>query len=302
MINLDNWEELPQEVLPAPAGVLRRREERPPAFKGALNEDVDDWIEEFEQVAAYNQWTDAEKRRNVPFCLLETARNWYQARPRALDWVQFTQKIIVGFRSVHFELSRRERLWSRMQGAEESALSYCYAMDHLCTKVNPQMHDSERIQLITQGLNSTMKAAVLPFFAHREATCADLFRQVRIQSEVLEAGPLTATRLSTAVNSSSPDPRPPSPKRRNLEPSAELADLRLKIRELEDKRRKEETKSGPVHKSFTCTSCGRAGHVAAYCRYGRQGDSNPRRVQLDRDGVYRQQEPQNGNLNGTGRP
>lgn len=39
----------------------------PPAFHGDLYEDVDDWLSEFERVAATNCWDDATKLRRVYF-------------------------------------------------------------------------------------------------------------------------------------------------------------------------------------------------------------------------------------------
>ena len=62
------------------------REEKPPTFRGATGEDVDAWIEEYEQVAAFNRWPDAEKRSSVILYLQKTAKDWYHSRVRAVQW------------------------------------------------------------------------------------------------------------------------------------------------------------------------------------------------------------------------
>ncbi|KAH7976721.1 hypothetical protein HPB52_018580 [Rhipicephalus sanguineus] len=46
----------------------------PSPFHGELFEDVDDWLSEFERVAAINYWDDAAKLRNIYSCLKDGAR------------------------------------------------------------------------------------------------------------------------------------------------------------------------------------------------------------------------------------
>ena len=46
----------------------------PKVFHGSVFEDVEDWLAQFERVADFNGWTDADKMRNVYFSLEDGAR------------------------------------------------------------------------------------------------------------------------------------------------------------------------------------------------------------------------------------
>ena len=163
----------------------RAREEKPPTFRGATGEDVDAWIEEYEQVAAFNRWPDAEKRSSVVLYLQKTANDWYH-RVRAVQWPEFRAQIIAGFRSPNCQAELRRQLRTRIQQNEESALSFCYAVDRLCTRVDPTMLDFERMQYMVDGLSTEMATMVLPFMDQRDYTCEDFFRQIRVQTDLSE--------------------------------------------------------------------------------------------------------------------
>ena len=180
----------PKDLVPPPAGVQgsvagRTREEKPPVFRGSQGEDVDMWLEEFEQVATFNRWDDIEKRRSIVLCLQENARDWYHSRIRPAAWPEFRVQIIGRFRNPNHQAELRRQLRTRVQQGEESPLGFCYAVDHLCTRVDPAMTDQERMQYMVGGLLPNLAAAIIPFMVQKDFTCEDFFRQVRVQSDLV---------------------------------------------------------------------------------------------------------------------
>ncbi|XP_077512923.1 juvenile hormone acid O-methyltransferase-like [Amblyomma americanum] len=55
------------------------------SFNGDIFEDVEDWLQRYEQVTAFNQWDDAAYLRNVYFSLDDGARTWFENRENQLS-------------------------------------------------------------------------------------------------------------------------------------------------------------------------------------------------------------------------
>ena len=212
----------------------RAREEKPPTFRGATGEDVDAWIEEYEQVAAFNRWPDAEKRSSVVLYLQKTAKDWHHSRVRAVQWPEFRAQIIAGFRSPNYQAELRRQLRTRIQQNEESALSFCYAVDRLCTRVDPTMLDFERMQYMVDGLSTEMATMVLPFMGQRDYTCEDFFRQIRVQTDLSERKIANKRSVSSTEEARLTED---STRKRKKHVGEELDDLRKKIQELADSRK-----------------------------------------------------------------
>ena len=284
----------PHEPALPPAGVQgavagRTREEKPPVFRGSQGEDVEMWLEEFEQVATFNRWDDIEKRRSVVLCLQDIARDWYHSRIRPAAWAEFSVQIIGGFRNPNHQAELRRQLRTRVQQDEESPLGFCYAVDRLCTRVNPAMIDQERMQYMVDGLLPNLAAAILPFMAQREFTCEDFFRQVRVQSDLV-------MRRNGNQNKNTPEltSRPSQEtgsRKRKMEPEHVVDDLRQKIKSIQENQagttqatRIVKEDSAPklagervLHGGSTaepmergrsgvqCYNCGKRGHLARHC-------------------------------------
>jgi Zinc knuckle len=218
----------------------RARDEKPPTFRGATGEDVDAWIEEYEQVANFNRWPDAEKRSSVVLYLQKTAKDWYHSRVRSAQWPEFRAQIIAGFRSPNYQAELRRQLRTRIQQDGESALSFCYSVDRLCTKVDTEMLDAERMQYMVDGLNPEMATMVLPFMGQRDYTCEDFFRQIRVQTDLSERKAASKRPVSGTEGAKLPED---NSKKRKKHVSEELEDLRQKIQELTNSR-KDDRRSG----------------------------------------------------------
>nr|XP_054924037.1 zinc finger protein 316-like [Dermacentor andersoni] len=65
---------------PGPAQVTLLTPRYPASFHGNAYEDAEDWLEEYERVAKYNEWHAGQKLSHVYFYLEEGARTWFVNR------------------------------------------------------------------------------------------------------------------------------------------------------------------------------------------------------------------------------
>ena len=75
------------------AGRVRYQQRNPPVFWGRQEEDVADWLRQFERCAAYNYWNDHEKVSVFPMFLGDSADHWYTAlRTIPQTWSEFSRE------------------------------------------------------------------------------------------------------------------------------------------------------------------------------------------------------------------
>lgn len=131
------------------------RQRDPPDFAGLRGDDVEEWLENFERVSAYNGWDDKLKRLTVGFSLTEIAKTWYRNNAGRLpDWTTFTTEIrkIFGTSAARSE-DAKKKLEARVQHPCESYTSYIEDVLALCRKVNKDMSESDRVRQILKGIN-----------------------------------------------------------------------------------------------------------------------------------------------------
>lgn len=84
---------LPQEALTLPDTSILwiiHAPQTPQPFHGDAFEDVEDWLDAFERVAAVNNWDDRRKMGYVYFALQDSARIWFVNHESSLtNWQEF---------------------------------------------------------------------------------------------------------------------------------------------------------------------------------------------------------------------
>lgn len=134
----------------------------PKAFHGDLFEDVEDWFLHFERVAAYNQWDDAAKLRNVYFSLEDGARTWFENREEVLtSWREFRRRLLEAYTSA----DRRERaeraIQSRVQLPNESVQMYVEDMTRLFRRADPAMPEEKKLRHLMRGVKEQLFAGLV---------------------------------------------------------------------------------------------------------------------------------------------
>lgn len=140
------------EVASVVAPSLRQRD--PPSFSGTGTEDVEDWLASYERVGKFNRWDDAVKLNNVAFYLTDLAKTWFLNREVELvSWTIFRERLRELFgRPASIKADAERKLSQRAQQPNESYTSYIEEVLRLCTKVDPEMSDGEKIKHLVKGI------------------------------------------------------------------------------------------------------------------------------------------------------
>lgn len=140
----------------APAWIVTSRQRDPQMFSGLPGDDVEDWLDDYNRVSAFNGWDDKLKLASVNFHLREVAKTWYLNNKEDLtDWSRFTADIrkIFGTSTLRSDAAKK-KLAERVQHPAESYTSYIEDVLALCKRVNREMAESDRVKHILKGISS----------------------------------------------------------------------------------------------------------------------------------------------------
>ncbi len=153
----------------------------PPAFEGRPEDDVIEWLQEYEDTADYNHWTPAQKFRQVKWALKGFAKNWYRMlQPEPASFDAFADSIRAAFKHPAYESGIAAQLDARKQGLEESPVLYCYEKLNLCRKVDPNMAEGVKLQHLIRGMKPAMVERVYPSIDFLAPDTAAFIRQVQL--------------------------------------------------------------------------------------------------------------------------
>lgn len=159
--------------------VVQARE--PPIFEGRPQDDVVEWLHDFGEIAEFNQWTPAQKLRQVKWALKGYAKNWYRTRdPEPVDFDEFADAIRIAFKHPAYESGMAAQLDSRKQGLDESPVIYCFEKLALCKKVDPNMAEGAKLQHLIRGMKPTLLERVYPLINFGAPNTAAFIQQVQL--------------------------------------------------------------------------------------------------------------------------
>lgn len=176
----------PSQAAPVPTTILcsgSTRQRDPPVFSGADDQDVEDWIAEYERVSSCNKWDGRAKLTNVHFYITDVAALWYKNHENEImDWSTFTTAIteVFGRPSVR-RLRAEQRLRSRVQRREETFTSYIEDVLSLCKRVDPSFAEAEKIKHIMKGVDDD---AFQMLVARNPQTVADVIQLCQSYDEL----------------------------------------------------------------------------------------------------------------------
>lgn len=153
----------------------------PPLFEGKPHEDVVEWLQEYEDTAEFNQWSQAQKFRQVKWALLGFAKNWFRTLdPQPATFHDFSIAITNAFKHPAYESGIAAQLESRRQGMDESPVIYCYEKLNLCHKVDPNMAEGVKLQHLLRGMKPTLVERVYPSINFQAPNTAAFIQQVQL--------------------------------------------------------------------------------------------------------------------------
>ena len=174
----------------------------PPIFSAKRGEDVMEWIERYEQVAAYNDWNTAKQLSSVVMFTDGAARIWVERLQKKnqfpTEWNQEPQPfrpaadnvaekaaVLPGFRQLFGAAFRRGSqrstaifaLGQRRQRSEETPEEFYYDVMKLCDKVDLKMSDEEKIEYLYKGMEPTMARELA---MHHPKTPEEILAQIQV--------------------------------------------------------------------------------------------------------------------------
>ncbi|MDI9312424.1 MAG: hypothetical protein QM535_19595, partial [Limnohabitans sp.] len=134
-------------------------------FNGKLNEDITEWLEDFELSAEASNWNDDIKIKRLPLYLTGAARSFYnvEIKNKEMKWTDVKQSIIQQFKPSGYAHHLRNILINKKQKPYQSSTSFICEMRDLCLKYNNKMLDTEIIHFIYEGMNPVIVQQLISF-------------------------------------------------------------------------------------------------------------------------------------------
>ena len=145
---------------PAPVQLKRPRE--PPTFHGSSAEDPESWLEKYDRVTVFNEWTDEDKLRHVYFALEDSARTWFENQERSLTtWDIFRTRFLATFTSVVRKERAESLLETRVQLPSETVVLYAEDMSRLFRHADPNMSEEKKVRLLMRGVKQELFSGLM---------------------------------------------------------------------------------------------------------------------------------------------
>lgn len=207
----------------------------PGDFTGTDDIDVEDWLRRFERVSAHNRWDDTLKLANGALCLKQTAEKWFETNEaRLTSWDLFKEELRKVFgKPVGRQLAAKQELSTRAQTSTECYVTYIHDVLALCSKVDPDMSETDKVGHILKGIADD---AFHLLICKDCATVDSIIHECRRfeQAKGRRIAHQFARLPHTAATSSCADLHLPAPVPRKPDPVAPSADItRIVRREIE---------------------------------------------------------------------
>lgn len=133
----------------------------PRPFHGEPYEDVEDWLDDFNRVAEFNDWDDSRKLRHVYFSLEESARIWFVNNERKMtSWPEFRRRLLKTYGSEERKEKAEQALQSRAQKPNESVAMFVEDMSFLFRRADPEMSEAVKVRHLMRGVKEQLFAGL----------------------------------------------------------------------------------------------------------------------------------------------
>lgn len=276
----------------------------PPTFSGSSSEDVQEWLDNFSTMAKANGWTNAAKYfDHLPVFLGGTAKDWYKAtyKDGVPDSIaDFKDDMLSTFSYVKPALMNYSAMIERTQQLNENVSDYFWQKLKLINRVDADMTDVAKIQLIMKGLTPLYLNKV---YARDFVTITSFAKTLRLIHETMqmsnnrpEAKAFAAEMFEQIFAVDRPPTRPTQqPFNRTQQssesrfnPPSDVGPPRPQVDQQPWRQPQQSTfqgrSAGQPTETRTCFNCDRVGHLSRDCRaprkprngFQQQGGQQPR--------------------------
>ena len=131
-------------------------------FNGALNENVEEWLDHFEWIATAHSWGQELSCIQLPVYLGGAAKIWYetlQIEDRK-EYNRLREKLVRSFQKIEVPVRRLQELVDRNQHLEERVSIYAYEKVKLCNQMDKKMLEKNKVIYFIQGLRRDLQTFV----------------------------------------------------------------------------------------------------------------------------------------------
>ncbi|XP_075746327.1 uncharacterized protein LOC142803920 isoform X1 [Rhipicephalus microplus] len=134
----------------------------PDCFHGETHEDAQDWLDQFERCAKYNQWTTPEDKLTNVYYLKDNAQTWYINRERSMaTWDGFRNQLIDTFSSLDRKENAQRLLEARIRKPNESVAMFAEDMTRLFGRADPEMPEDRKLRYLMRGMKEQLFAGLV---------------------------------------------------------------------------------------------------------------------------------------------
>lgn len=134
----------------------------PMSFHGKASEDAEDWLEEYERVAKYNEWHAGQKLSHVYFSLEDAARTWFVNREGNWpSWDEFRRQFLDTFGSTERRDHAQRLLEARIQKPNETVAMFAEDMARLFRRADPGMSEAKKLSHLMRGVKEQLFAGLV---------------------------------------------------------------------------------------------------------------------------------------------
>ena len=169
----------------------------PPKFSGGSEEDVVEWVRQYEASAHFNHWTNEDLHNSLEMYIEGAAKKWFLRLADPGQWLDVPEVVAQGnvaaapasagwrtlllarFQQGNYALFKDTQLRSRRQGIDEDAEFYYEDILALCRAVDPAMNENTKLGHLYQGLKPTLLEKV---YRKQPATCAEFLAEIKLET------------------------------------------------------------------------------------------------------------------------
>ncbi|CAF1076477.1 unnamed protein product [Rotaria sordida] len=165
------------------------------SFTGTDGQDPLTWLQTIDELFEATKTEKNDRCRLLPMYFGDVVKKWYRSENLDNDYDEFKKQFVNAFISSIHKLKISTKLMNRRQGNDESVQSYYYDILALCTRLNPDMQEDEKILYLLRGLKPSLQQHVI---MNEPKKSKDLFEHAKRA----EAAAALITQPSPTVTSS----------------------------------------------------------------------------------------------------
>ena len=147
--------------LQASGGTSKYNSVKLPTFSGEFNDDVNEFLTNFDRAANFHNWNDLRKAQALPLHLKGNASIWFNTSPDLVDkaYPELSAALKEQFHSASDKWLLRQKLNDRKQLPTESVSEYASDIRRTCQRID--LPRSECVNYFVQGLKPEIKNYVV---------------------------------------------------------------------------------------------------------------------------------------------